>query len=156
GLLPTALMTLGFWWAGALPDYLDANLRANVTYLGEQPSVSLTLMRLRWGLLPLLGLLPWPFVQAWSWADPARRRPLSPFASPLGAWLALWLIAAVLDVALPLKLWKHYFNALIPPLSLIAGLAVARLTRGAGSWRPAVFAGLLAIVLLPAVGSIIK
>ena len=60
----------------------------------------------------------------------------------LGVWLLLWLIAASLDVAAPLKLWKHYFNALVPPLCLIAGLTVQVLTdrrgrAGNGLWSVA-------------------
>ncbi len=56
-------------------------------------------------------------------------------------WLAVWLIAACIDVAMPLKFWKHYFNALVPPLCLMAGLALTLLAR---EW-PIRFARLVAV-----------
>ena len=52
-------------------------------------------------------------------------------------------------MALPLKFWKHYFNALIPPLCLFAGLFVLlMIERGhrAWGWRPGVVAG---VILVP-------
>jgi 4-amino-4-deoxy-L-arabinose transferase-like glycosyltransferase len=152
GLLPTGIMTLYFWSVGALTPYLDANLSANIRYLGDQPSLALTLMRLRFGLLPLFGLLPWPVVLAWLWRNRGERARLG----VLGGWLTVWLIAAAVDVALPLKLWKHYFNALIPPLCLIGGLALVLLVRRTGWWRWRLLVPLVVLTLLPAVGSMIK
>jgi hypothetical protein len=152
GLLPTVIMTLYFWSAGALTAYLDANLRANVEYLEDQPSVWLTLLRIRFGLLPLLGLMPWPFVLACLRRDgDARRR-----YGVLAPWLAIWVVAAAADVALPLKLWKHYFNALIPALSLIAGLAQVMVARWVGTRRWRLLAPLIVLTLAPAVVSMIR
>ena len=62
GLLPTAIATFYFWHAGVLPTYLDANWRANVAYLDSPLTLAMILARLRFGLLPLIGLLPWPIV----------------------------------------------------------------------------------------------
>jgi hypothetical protein len=152
GLLPTVVMTLYFWSAGALTAYLDANLRANVVYLEDQPSVWLTLLRIRFGLLPLLGLMPWPFVLAWLWRDGAARRRYG----VLVPWLAIWVAAAAVDIAMPLKLWKHYFNALIPPLCLIAGLAQVMVARRVADRRWRVLAPLIVLTLVPAVMSAIR
>jgi hypothetical protein len=152
GLLPTIVATLYFWWQGALEPYLDANLRANMIYLGDPLSGNLALLRLRFGLLPITGLLPWPFVLAWLWRDAAVRRRFG----LLGLWLTLWLVAAALDVVWPMKFWKHYFNALVPPLCLMSGLASVLLAgRLRSGQRPLLVAAIVA-TLLPAIGQMIK
>jgi hypothetical protein len=121
-------------------------------YLGDKLSSSLALLRLRFGLLPLIGLLPWPFVLALLWRDGATRRRFG----MLALWLTIWLVAAAIDVAWPMKFWKHYFNALIPPLCLIAGLAAVLLARRAGEWQRWLLAAVVTVTLLPAVFSLIK
>jgi len=125
GLLPTLLATLYFWRAGALQPYLDATLRANVAYVAEPVVLGTVLMRLRYGLLPISGLLLWPVVLAVL----ERRHEFGRRQRIVCLWLAIWLVAAVVDVAMPLKFWKHYFNALVPPLCLISGLALTLLAR---------------------------
>lgn len=152
GLLPTIVATLYFWWAGALQPYLDATLRGNLIYLADPLSASLALQRLRFGLLPLLGLLPWPLVLAWLWRDETVRRRFG----MLALWLLIWLVAATIDVAWPMKFWKHYFNAMIPPLCLAAGLAAVLLARRAGRWQGGALVALAVLTVLPAVGSLIK
>jgi 4-amino-4-deoxy-L-arabinose transferase-like glycosyltransferase len=152
GLLPTIAATLYFWHEGALEPYLDANLRANMVYLGDPLSWQLALLRLRFGLLPIVGLLPWPFVLAWLWRDGAVRRRFG----LLGLWLSLWLVAAALDVVWPMKFWKHYFNALVPPLCLMAGLAAVLLAERARSWQRSLLASLIVVTVLPAIGSMVK
>ena len=122
GLLPTALVTLYFWQAGLLQAYLDANLRANLAYLDSPLTLPTILARLRFGLLPLIGLLPWPMVLVALSRDAKTRERYA----TLGVWLLLWLIAASLDVAAPHTLWKHDFIALVPPLCVFAGLTVCR------------------------------
>ena len=67
----------------------------------------------------------------------------------LALWAVIWLLATALDVVLPLKFWKHYFNALIPPLCLFAGLFVLLvIERGhrAWGWQPGIVAG---VILVP-------
>jgi hypothetical protein len=145
GLLPTAVATLYFWQAGALQAYLDANLRANVAYLDAPLTPAMVLSQLRFGLLPLIGLLPWPIVVVLRMRDDTLRGRFP----ALALWSSIWLLAAALDVALPLKFWKHYFNALIPPLCLFAGLlALLMIERGhrARGWRPGIMAG---VILVP-------
>jgi 4-amino-4-deoxy-L-arabinose transferase-like glycosyltransferase len=152
GLLPTALATFYFWHAGVLPEYLDANWRANVAYLDSPLTLATILARLRFGLLPLIGLLPWPIVLLALVRDAKTRERYA----TLGVWLSLWLIAASLDVAAPLKLWKHYFNALVPPLCLIAGLTVQVLAERAGPRRQWLLGSVIVAVLAPAVGLMVK
>ena len=97
----------------------------NVAYLAEPLMLGTVLARLRYGLLPISGLLAWPFVLLVL----ERRQRLSPATRMICLWLAIWLVAACVDVVLPLKFWKHYFNALVPPLCLMAGLALTLLAR---------------------------
>jgi hypothetical protein len=125
GLLPTLIATTYYWWAGALQAYLDATLRANVAYVGEPLVWSTVLLRLRYGLLPISGLLIWPVALAML----ARRSILGPRQRLICLWLTIWLVAAFIDVVMPLKFWKHYFNALVPPLCLMSGLAACLLAR---------------------------
>ena len=125
GLLPTVIATTYYWWEGALQAYLDATLRANVAYVDEPLEWSTVLLRLRYGLLPISGLLVWPVVLAVL----ARSSSLGPRQRLICLWLTVWLAAACIDVVMPLKFWKHYFNALVPPLCLMAGLAACLLAR---------------------------
>jgi hypothetical protein len=74
----------------------------------------------------------------------------------VGLWLLLWFIAASIDVALPMKFWKHYFLALLPALSLSAGLAIALLVRRTRTLRWVLLSACVALTALPAVGLLIK
>ncbi len=133
GLLPTVIATAYYWWAGALQAYLDATLRANVAYVDEPLVLSTILLRIRYGLLPIAGLLVWPAVLA-----ALSRRPLLDRRQRLiCVWLAVWVVATCVDVVMPLKFWKHYFNALVPPLCLMSGLGVTLLAREMATqcWR---------------------
>jgi hypothetical protein len=125
GLLPTLIATAYYWGSGALQAYLDATLRANVAYVDEPLVWSTVLLRLRYGLLPISGLLAWPVVLAVL----ARRAILDPRQRLICLWLTVWLVAACIDVVMPLKFWKHYFNALVPPLCLMSGFVACLLAR---------------------------
>ncbi len=151
GLVPTAAATLYFWHAGALQPYLDANLVANAAYLDLPLDWGTALMRLRFGLLPIFTLLPWPFVLAF-----LLRRSADRTLHAMAPWLLAWLIAAVIDVVLPLKFWKHYFNALLPPLSLMMGLSAVLLARRFARWQTATIAAIAAAVAIPAVLLVVK
>jgi hypothetical protein len=152
GLLPTVVASLYYWWAGALEPYLDATLRANVAYIGEPLVIGTILARLRYGLVPISGLLVWPAVLYVL----QRHRKLGRRQQMICLWLTIWLIAACVDVVMPLKFWKHYFNALVPPLCLIAGLALTLLARE----RPASFARMIAVgvilTLVPAAVEMVR
>jgi hypothetical protein len=151
GILPTVAATLYFWWAGALQPYLDANLFANAAYLSVPLTWGTTLSRLRYGLLPIAALLPVPLLLvALQRNEPTRR------FGVLMLWLTVWLIAAAVDVALPLKFWKHYFNALLPPLALAAGLAAALLADGLRRRRPWFAFAAIGCLAIPAVLLMVK
>jgi hypothetical protein len=147
GLLPTAIATWYFWYKGAWAAYVNGNISVNVRYVDDFLSPDMTLYRLRLGLLPLIGLMPWPFVLAWlSRVSEMHRR-----YRWLLLWLSVWVIASALDIAMPLKLWKHYFNALIPPLCLAAALSAQAMLRRRGA---IVALGLVTVV--PAAFSAVK
>jgi hypothetical protein len=75
----------------------------------------------------------------------------------LGLWLIVWLIAAVFDVALPMKFWKHYFNALLPPLSIIMALTVVLIARQlADRWIVPILTTGVVVVALPAILLVVK
>ena len=149
--MPTAAATLYFWQAGALQPYLDANILANITYV-RTPLGSQTLPeRLRAGLVPFTALLPWPLLLAFL----LRHKP-DPATCRTALWLLVWLVAASIDVIAPLKFWKHYFNALLPPLSLAAGLAMVLLARRFGRRRTAAVAVITAAVAVPAILLMVK
>ncbi len=62
GLLPTVVASVYYWWAGAWQQYVDATLRANLAYVDERLALGTIVARLRYGLLPISGLLVWPVV----------------------------------------------------------------------------------------------
>jgi 4-amino-4-deoxy-L-arabinose transferase-like glycosyltransferase len=151
GILPTVVATLYFWQAGALQPYLDANLFANAAYMSAPLNWHTALLRLRFGLLPIAALLPWPLLLAFL----VRGEPARPLRL-LSLWLAVWLVAAAIDITLPLKFWKHYFNAVLPPLTLTAGLAAALLARGLARRRTWLTATVLGVMAIPALLLIVK
>jgi 4-amino-4-deoxy-L-arabinose transferase-like glycosyltransferase len=152
GILPTVLASLYYWWAGALQPYLDATLRANVAYIEVPLTMTTVLQRLRFGLLPIAGLLIWPIVLF----APALRRDRGRHARLICLWLAVWLLAAWIDVVMPLKFWKHYFNALVPPLCLIAALAITWLARTRPAWFARTLTAGVVLTIVPAVAEMSK
>ena len=151
GILPTVAATLYFWWVGALQPYLEANLFANTAYLSVPLTWDTALLRLRYGLLPIAALLLVPL----QFAVLQRREPTRRFRV-FSLWLTVWLIAAAVDVALPLKFWKHYFNALLPPLALAAGLAAALLADSLRRRRPWLAFAATGCLAIPAVLLMVK
>jgi hypothetical protein len=62
----------------------------------------------------------------------------------------VWLVACCIDVVMPLKFWKHYFNALVPPLCLMSGLGACLLAREmAANFRRLLAVGVI-LTLTPA------
>ena len=70
--------------------------------------------------------------------------------------LFLWLMTAVLDVALPMKLWKHYFNVLLPALSLAAALGCELLSQQFAARRDQVLAAAVLITVAPSILLMVK
>jgi hypothetical protein len=151
GLLPSLVASLYFWWAGAWQPYLDATFRANVAYLEEPLRTATIVARLRYGLLPIAGLMVWPVVLAVLW----RLGELSRRQQVLCLWITIWLAAACVDVVVPLKFWKHYFNALVPPLCLMAAIASTVMARRWPARAAHIMTISVVLTLLPAAAEIL-
>jgi 4-amino-4-deoxy-L-arabinose transferase-like glycosyltransferase len=122
GCLPTALTTAYFWFRGALWPFLDANIGSNITYIGIVPPLADILRDSASGVLPIVGPA---LIMAYAMLERVRwRRPWCGFSS-MEAWILLWLVAAVLNVCLPMKFFRHHFFALYPPVCLGGALALA-------------------------------
>jgi 4-amino-4-deoxy-L-arabinose transferase-like glycosyltransferase len=127
GCLPTALVVAYFWSAGALQAFLQANIGANVTYVGLVPSLRDIIRDSASGVLPIVGPVLIIGYAIWHEVPWRRRRRRDSFVQ---AWMLLWIIAAALDVCLPMKFFRHYFFALYPPICMSAALALDALTAG--------------------------
>ena len=55
-----------------------------------------------------------------------------------------------------MKFWKHYFNAMVPPLCLIAGLALTWLARDRPGWFARAIAAGVLLTMAPAVAEMAK
>jgi hypothetical protein len=143
GLLPTVFVVGYFWSKGALQTFLNANIGANVTYVGLVPPLREIFYDSAGGMLPIIGA-----VLAIGYASLCRVqwRPRWSATSSLQAWIFLWIVAAALDVCLPMKFFRHYFFALYPPVCLAGTLALDALA--AGRRKPFAY-GLVALLATP-------
>jgi 4-amino-4-deoxy-L-arabinose transferase-like glycosyltransferase len=131
GCLPSALATLYFWQQGALAPFIEANIGANLTYVGLLPSVSDLLRDSASGLLPIVGavvIIVFAIARCAAWRL-HRADPLS-----MQMWVLLWILATALDVCLPMKFFRHYFFALYPPVCVAGALALAAVVAGRRKW----------------------
>jgi 4-amino-4-deoxy-L-arabinose transferase-like glycosyltransferase len=121
---------IGLWFAiivgayaatGHLPEYVRANLTVNRAYasgpfvwryLSEAIHDRLREDLLPWLIIPVSAVL----VAFGSWASLASRR--------AGAAALIWFGCTSVAVASTGKFFGHYFLQLLPPLSVLAGLAV--------------------------------
>jgi hypothetical protein len=147
GLIPTGIVILYCWSAGILSAFLDANIAANAAYVSVLPDTDQMLDGLHRGAAPLLPLvLGGAIGLALGW----RSRRTEPWVAAALAWVVVWLVAAGLDVVLPLKFWPHYFNALIPPLCLPAAFAVVTIAQQRGRSSAISATSLVLFLLVPA------
>jgi 4-amino-4-deoxy-L-arabinose transferase-like glycosyltransferase len=109
-------------------DLLYWGVLGNGSYLGVHAlstSVFFTFLAMTssWAAcnLPLIWRLPW------AWHD--RRQPARDGATNTDLWL--WLISAVISVAVGLRFFGHYFIQLAPPLALLAAGALTTASRRA-------------------------
>ena len=112
GLLPTVFVVGYFWSKGALQTFLSANIGANVTYVALVPPIREIVYDSAGGMLPIIGAV---LTIGYGFLCRAKWRPRWSATSSLQAWIFLWIVAAALDVCLPMKFFRHYFFALYPP-----------------------------------------
>jgi hypothetical protein len=126
GLLPTGMVVLYFWQNAALQPFLDANVGSNISYLDVRPSLPVIAHRTATGIGPLVGAI---LITGLAIGRAARWRRIRVGGLSPQLWILVWVVAALLDVSLPLKFFSHYYFALFPPLSLAGALALTALTR---------------------------
>jgi 4-amino-4-deoxy-L-arabinose transferase-like glycosyltransferase len=126
GLLPTGMVVLYFWQNAALQPFLDANVGSNISYLDVRPALSVIARRTATGIAPLVGAILITGLAIW---HAAKRRRIRLGALTPQLWILVWVVAAMLDVSLPLKFFSHYDFALYPPLCLAGALALTALTQ---------------------------
>jgi hypothetical protein len=141
GCLPTGLTATYFWFRGALAPFLDANIGSNLTYISMVPPLSDMLRDSASGMLPIVGPVLIMAYAMLRWAQ-WRRHSYAPWSTE--AWILLWIAAAVADVCLPMKFFRHHFFALYPPVSLGGALAVAAMAEGQ---RKSFAPGLVAVLI---------
>jgi 4-amino-4-deoxy-L-arabinose transferase-like glycosyltransferase len=143
GLLPTVFVVGYFWSKGALQTFLSANIGANVTYVALVPPIREIVYDSAGGMLPIIGAV---LTIGYGILCRAKWRPGWSATSSLQAWIFLWIVAAALDVCLPMKFFRHYFFALYPPVCLGATLALDALAAGR---RKSFAYGLVALLAIP-------
>ncbi len=157
GIAPTIAAGGYFAALGQFQPFIAANLYANAAYIGLIPSWAEFLYQFRLGARPLLPLAVIAMLLAW----PGWRRMRHPGArtpeTAAVAWIGAWIIAAVIDISLPMKFWPHYFLMLYAPLCAALPFAVDALRRmGArhseARWMGPGLAVVLALFVLGDVG----
>jgi hypothetical protein len=121
GCLPTLLAIAYFWSEGALSAFIDANIFSNLSYVSLVPSAPEILKDSASGLMPIAGCLAVLLFVSWRYRHKLSR---SHVELSMEAWIALWIVAAFLDVCLPMKFFRHHFFALYPPVCLAASLCL--------------------------------
>ncbi len=139
GLLPTATAVFYFWMNGALTPFVTANINSNVDYLDITPGLPILLRGIMSGLAPVFGCC---LLTALAFARFVRLRSRWQRVTLPAWWLALWLVAAAIDVCLPLKFFVYYFFALYAPLCIAGAVSLSFLAERSKGW---LIAGAVAI-----------
>ena len=123
GVLPTLTAVAYFWSQGLLDAFLDANVRANVAYLsiGSDP-VAMSWSAIS-GLSPLLGPI---LLIGYAWRGRMRSLSRRPSTRGFEIWIGIWIVAAILNICLPMKFFTHYFFGLYAPVCIGGMLALDR------------------------------
>jgi 4-amino-4-deoxy-L-arabinose transferase-like glycosyltransferase len=140
-VLPFALEAIVYAWSNALGDLYDANVGATLRRVGL--STSAPSDNLRRILAQPLALAP---ASALALIAPfaAAREPRASSDRRLAIVLGLWLLVEALTIALVREFNDHQFLQLLPPLTLLAGYATARIASAPRAAR----ALAIAVVLL--------
>ncbi len=125
GAAPAAiwLAHVGYFAAdGRLKLFIDAVFLHNVGYAAGDVRAAAG------GVTGFLTAEPWVFTSAaplW-WAGLVGFV-IGPWRSPIALLCRLFAITALAEVILPGKFWRHYYLLLLPWLTVLAGLGVARI-----------------------------
>ncbi len=153
------LATLAVFHAlAALPDFLEWVIVRNVSYVGQGAGSALWRLAKSLAVCVLLGApLAWWAALA-GFAEAARsalsRASLSSPAARLRVTLALLLAVSWVPVSLGGRFYEHYFLQLVPAVALLGAGPLAALAAGFSARPRATRAALLAVALLPAIGSV--
>ncbi|WP_196795273.1 ArnT family glycosyltransferase [Porphyrobacter sp. AAP82] len=110
GILPTALVSAGYWAAGHWDDYVFANF---VSFFDRLPASTGRVHPL---MLAYLGLQ-----LSLSWLGFRAAQRIWPEGLPRDYVFVIgWLVAAVATAYLPATVYRHYLAALIPATALLA------------------------------------
>jgi hypothetical protein len=123
--------------------FLSANIGANVTYVALVPPIREIVHDSVGGMLPIIGCV---LAICYAILHRAQWRPRWSATFSLQGWIFLWIVAAALDVCLPMKFFRHYFFALYPPVCIGATLALDALAAGR---RKSFAYGLVSLVSIP-------
>ncbi len=121
GLAPTILVCATYWWTGNWDVLWQANVSANLAYAADLPTFENFLPLIWNGLRSFSILVLVTAAVLWARISKPGNRHIR-----LRVWLAFWLVAGCLNIALPMKFYHHYFLALLPPLCIACGLALVR------------------------------
>jgi 4-amino-4-deoxy-L-arabinose transferase-like glycosyltransferase len=118
---PTLATLLLYWTSGLLDAFLYYNFGFASRYVAAGPGLHMIFRRLEVAWLEL-----WPLLLGAAFLGLAllrRRAGLIPSGSAL--LLLAWLAGEAIAVAAPRQFFNHYFLLLVPPLSVLSGLALA-------------------------------
>lgn len=153
------LVTLGVFQAlGALPDFLEWVILRDLRYVGQ--SAGSPVLRFLQGVFVCLiaaAPLAWwmAITAAWAALRDSPRSSASPPEDRLRFTWALLLLVSWVPVSLGGRFYEHYFLQFVPAVALLgAGPLEAILARARRSWSRAERAGLAALALVPALGSV--
>ncbi len=142
--LPTAIVGVSYWIAGRGPEFLSANLLANLRHLqdpmGPMRAVDALLL---WGHATGYVLILWGA----SWLLSRRAASRSQPGSSSEVVLVIWLLVTLLEASVTRKFYLHYYLPTLAPISLLLGSAVARLGIGRAHCRTAIACACLVVAL---------
>jgi len=141
----TALIVLPFAGAGALSDFLYANLSYNWLYVGVL-SVGERLVHLGQGVLYFTAVAG-PLIAG---AVLGLVSLLRGEKRPLDYLLILWALASVVGVVSGGRFFPHYFLHLLPAMAVLAAVVVYNRFSGGQLrpiWKPGLVLGLLLVVM---------
>jgi hypothetical protein len=139
--MPTLAFAFSYFLKGELAAFLDGSFLAPIRYVRNPialPDVALQISKAFVGLCALIFLA---LVAVAAIGAPRSFRGEQAATN----FALLWFLAGCIAVASPLHFWLHYFQILVPPLSVLAALGAWRLAQ---LGRPGIAAGILTCLVI--------